>query len=292
MGERIEREQMKSVILPAYNESAGIRPIIEWLRKIIDREDEILVIDDGSTDGTGEVAMAADVTVISHPYNIGNGAAIKTGLRAANGGIIITMDADGQHDPADIPRLLEHIDKYDMVVGARGNGHGARGIANRIYNILASYVTGRKVDDLTSGFRAIRADVAKRYIYLLPNGFSYPTTITLALMKSGHSVKYVPIEARQRVGKSKIKPVRDGIRFLNIILKIATLFSPFKIFLPVSGFFFIGGLVYYWYAYMTGTRFPNLPVFMIISGVIIFMMGLIAEQIAALRLDRSERSEY
>lgn len=279
---------MKTVIIPAYNEAPGIREVIERLHKIISPDNETLVIDDGSTDGAGEIAKAAGATVISHPYNIGNGAAIKTGLRAAKGDIIITMDADGQHDPADIPRLLEHIDKYDMVVGARSKGRGARGIANKIYNLLASYVTGKKVNDLTSGFRAVRADVAKRYIYLLPNGFSYPTTITLALMKSGHSVKYVPIEAKQRTGKSKIRPIRDGIKFLNIILKIATLFSPFKIFLPVSGFFFIGGFIYYWYAYLTGTRFPNFPVFMIMSGVIIFMMGLIAEQIAALRLDRSE----
>lgn len=279
---------MKSVIIPAYNEISSGLTVIKGLYGVIGPNDEILVIDDGSTDDTAKLAREAGAIIISHPYNMGNGAAIKTGLRDAKGDIIITMDADCQHDPADIPRLLEHIDKYDMVVGARGKGQGARGIANKIYNLLASYVTGRRVDDLTSGFRAIKADVAKRYIYLLPNGFSYPTTITLALMKSGYSVKYVPIEARQRIGKSKIRPIRDGIKFLNIILKITTLFSPFKIFLPVSGFFFLGGLIYYWYAYLTDTRFPNLPTFMIISGVIIFMMGLIAEQIAAMRLDRSE----
>lgn len=279
---------MKSVIIPAYNEALSIVSVIEGLNEFKGPGDEILVVDDGSADDTARLARDAGAEVVSHPYNIGNGSAVKTGFRAAKSNIIITMDADGQHDPADIPRLLEYIDKYDMVVGARVKGQGARGVANKVYNLLASYVTGRKVEDLTSGFRVIRADVAKRFIYLLPNGFSYPTTITLALMKSGHSVKYVPIEAKKRVGKSKIRPVRDGIKFFSIIIKITTLFSPFKIFLPVSGFFFIGGLTYYWYAYLTGTRFPNLPVFMIISGVIIFMMGLIAEQIAALRLDRSE----
>lgn len=279
---------MKSIVLPAYNEAISIGALIEGTKGICNPDDEVLLVDDGSTDDTAKIARDAGAKVISHPYNIGNGAAIKTGLRAAKGDIIITLDADGQHDPADIPKLLEYIDKYDMVVGARRKGQGARGIANRIYNLLASYVCGRRVEDLTSGFRVIRADVAKKFTYLLPNGFSYPTTITLSLIKSGHSVKYVPIEVRQRLGKSKIRPIRDGIKFLNIILKIATIFSPFKIFLPVSGFFFVGGLVYYWFAYLTGTRFPNLPVFMIISGVIIFMMGLIAEQIAALRLDRSE----
>ncbi len=279
---------MKTIIIPAYNEAMSIQAVLEGVRKVIEPEDEVLLVDDGSTDDTARTARDLGASVISHPYNIGNGAAVKTGLRVAKGDIIITMDADGQHDPADIPRLLEHTGKYDMVVGSRGKGQGARGIANRVYNLLASYVTGRRVGDLTSGFRAIRADVAKRYIYLLPNGFSYPTTITLALIKSGHSVKYVPIKTKKRIGKSKIRPIRDGVKFLNIILKIATLFSPFKIFLPVSGFFFVGGLIYYWYAYLTGTRFPNFPVFMIMSGVIIFMMGLIAEQIAAMRLDRSE----
>lgn len=279
---------MKTVIIPAYNEASSIGRLIEELKKIIDDADEILVVDDGSIDDTASIARENGAMVISHPYNIGNGAAVKSGMRVARGDILITMDADDQHAPEDIPGLLEHIEIYDMVVGARRGRQGARGIANRLYNLLASYVTGIKVEDLTSGFRAIRADVAKRYTYLFPNGFSYPTTITMALMKSGHSVKYVPIKTRKRVGKSKIKPIKDGLRFLSIIAKIATLFSPFKIFLPVSGFFFLGGLIYYWYAYLTGTRFPNVPVFMIISGVIIFMMGLIAEQIAQMRLDRTE----
>ena len=279
----------KTVIIPAYNEAPAIGEVVKKVQSYLSRSDEILVIDDGSEDSTAEIASQVGAVVISHPYNIGNGAAVKTGLRSAKGDIIITMDGDGQHDPADIPRLLEQMDKYDMAVGARGwEGAFHRNVANKIYNLLASYVTGFKVKDLTSGFRAIRADVAKRYIYLLPNGFSYPTTITLALIKSGHSVKYVPVKARKRIGKSKIRPLRDGTKFLSIIVKIATLFSPFKIFLPVSTLFFLGGLSYYWYAYLTGTRFPNLPVFMIISGVIIFMMGLIAEQIAQMRLDRSE----
>lgn len=280
---------MKSVIIPTYNEAPGIGSVVESLKKVLDKEDEILVVDDGSTDGTAMVAEAAGAAVISHPYNIGNGAAVKTGLRNAKGDIVITMDGDGQHVPADIPRLLEHVDSYDMVVGARGwDGSFHRNIANKVYNLLASYVTGMNIKDLTSGMRVIKADTAKRYIYLLPNSFSYPTTITLSMLKSGHSVKYVPIKAEKRTGESKINIMKDGVRFLLIIGKITTLFSPFKIFLPVSSFFFLGGLAYYWYAYVTGTRFPNVPVFMIISGVIIFMMGLIAEQIAQMRLDRTE----
>ena len=280
---------MLTIIIPVYNEAENITLVIEGVKRIMGDDIELLLIDDGSTDSTAEIAHACGAKVISHPYNMGNGAAIKTGLRMARGEIVITMDGDGQHDPADIPKLLEHIDRYDMTVGARGReGAVHRNIANRIYNMLASYVTGMRVKDLTSGFRAIRNDVAKRYVYLLPNGFSYATTITMALIKSGHSVKYVPIKAKKRTGKSNIRPFRDGMKFLSIIAKIATLFSPFKIFLPVSGLFFMGGLAYYWYAYLTGTRFPNLPVFIIISGVIIFMMGLVAEQIAQMRLDRTE----
>ena len=280
---------MKTVIIPAYNEASIIGSVVEALWQVLDKGDEILVVDDGSTDETAALAVAAGARIVSHPYNIGNGAAVKTGLRSAKGDIVITMDGDGQHDPADIPRLLECADRYDMVVGARGwDGALHRNIANKIYNLLASYVTGINIKDLTSGMRVIKADIAKRYVYLLPNSFSYPTTITLSMLKSGHSVRYVPIKARKRVGKSKISILKDGVRFLLIIGKITTLFSPFKIFLPVSSTFFVGGLFYYWYAYLTGTRFPNLPVFMIISGVIIFMMGLIAEQIAQMRLDRSE----
>lgn len=279
---------MKTVIIPAYNEALNMGTLIDKLKNVIDDADEILVVDDGSTDSTASIARESGATVISHPYNIGNGSAVKTGMRAARGDILITMDADDQHSPDDISGILQHIDRYDMVVGARCGRQGVRGIANSIYNLLASYVTGRRVEDLTSGFRAVRANIAKRYVYLFPNGFSYPTTITLALMKSGHSVKYIPIKTRKRIGKSKIRPIRDGLRFLSIIAKITTLFSPFKVFLPVSSFFFLGGLIYYWYAYLTGTRFPNVPVFMIISGVIIFMMGLIAEQIAQMRLDRTE----
>lgn len=279
---------MYSVIIPAFNEAESIKSVITSLKKVLGSDLELIVIDDGSTDQTAHIAEEAGATVISHPYNIGNGAAIKAGFRHVSGDIIITMDADSQHAAEDLPRLLEHIDQYDMVVGARSALLGVRGVANRVYNLLASYVTGMKIKDLTSGFRVVRASIAKKYIYLLPNGFSYPTTITLAMIKSGHSVKYIPIEARKRIGKSKIKPIRDGLKFLSIIAKIATLFSPFKIFLPVSGFFFLGGLTYYWYAYISGTRFPNVPIFMIISGVIIFMMGLIAEQIAQMRLDRTE----
>lgn len=282
------KKNMKTVIIPAYNEASSIGSIVEGVKEVLDSADEIFVVDDGSTDDTAAIAEQHGAVVISHPYNIGNGAAVKTGLRAAKGEIVITLDADSQHSPDDIPRLLEFIETYDMVVGARRGGQGVRGVANRVYNFLAGYVTGLKVEDLTSGFRAIKRDVAKRYIYLLPNSFSYPTTITLALMKSGYSVKYVPIQVRKRIGKSKIRPIKDGFRFLSIIAKIATLFSPFKIFLPVSGFFFLGGLIYYWYAYLTGSRFPNVPLYMIISGITIFMMGLIAEQIAQMRLDRTE----
>ena len=221
-----------SIILPTYNEEGNIAGIIRSISETKNRDYEIIVVDDGSTDETAKIAKVEGANVISHPYNIGNGAAIKTGIRNAKGDIVVLMDGDGQHNPADIPRLLEHIDKYDMVVGARtGDSHSSfsRRLANQIYNIFASYVTSFKIDDLTSGFRAIKKEVALKFLYLLPNTFSYPTTITLAFLKAGKSIKYVPIKTLERKGKSKIQPVNDGIRFLLIITKIATIFSPFRI---------------------------------------------------------------
>jgi len=279
-----------TILLPAYNEEQSIGQTIRKIRQLYSKY-EILVIDDGSTDNTRQEAVNAGANVMRHPYNIGNGAAIKTGLRYASGEWILMMDADGQHQPEDIAKLLEYKDEYDMVVGARSKGSKTswhRNMANFIYNWLATYVTKFKVEDLTSGFRLVRNNRIAKYIYLLPNTFSYPSTITMAYLRSGLSVKYVPIETQARKGKSKIRLFQDGIRFFLIITKIATLFSPFRVFLPVSFMFFITGLGYYIFSYTTQHRFTNMSMLLLSSSVIIFMMGLISEQISQMRYDRVE----
>jgi glycosyltransferase involved in cell wall biosynthesis len=278
-----------SILIPVFNEAARLGDILTTVRGLRLTGSEIIVIDDGSTDGSADVAMSAGANVIRHPYNIGNGAAIKTGIRAARGRLLVLMDGDGQHKPEDIPRLLAEARNYHMVVGARAKGSKLRFhryVANVIYNLLASYVTRFKVKDLTSGFRVLSRLEALRYIDLLPNTFSYPTTLTLAFLRSGLTVKYVPIQTLYRAGQSKISLVKDGVRFLLIITKIATLFSPLRIFLPVSIFFFLGGTANYIYTYVTQHRFTNMSVFLLTTAVIIFMLGLISEQIALLRMER------
>lgn len=274
-----------TVLLPAYNEETSIGGTIRNIRQL-HPDFEILVVDDGSTDNTGMVALDAGARVHSHPYNIGNGAAVKTGIRQASGEWVLMMDADGQHRPEDISRLLEYKEKFDMVVGARTRKSDTsihRDLANTIYNLFASYVTSFKIEDLTSGFRLARTATARRYIYLLPNTFSYPSTITMAFLRSGRSLKYVPIRTNARKGKSKIKLLKDGVRFLLIITKIATLFSPLRVFLPVSALFFLLGLGYYALTFITTHRFTNMSALLLSTAVIIFMMGLISEQIAQLR---------
>jgi len=280
------------VILPAYNEEEKIGSLVADIYKVLGPEAEILVVDDASSDSTAEKAQEAGARVISHPYNLGNGAAVKTGLREARGDIVVLMDADGQHRPEDIPLLLEDMDRYDMVIGARGRGSRQvfwRRMANYIYNWLASYVSGRKILDLTSGFRAMKRDAVRHYIYLLPNTFSYPSTLTLSFIKSGRPVKFVPIKVLpRREGRSKINLLQDGVRFFLIITKIATLFSPLKIFLPLSLLFFLAGLSYYLYTFLHFHRFTNMSALLLTTAVTIFMLGLIAEQIAFLRMERTE----
>jgi glycosyltransferase involved in cell wall biosynthesis len=287
-----EKQQESSVsvtiLLPAFNEEQAIADTICKIKELYP-DFEVLVIDDGSTDNTMQVAMDAGANVWPHPYNIGNGAAVKTGLRMAQGEWIVMMDADGQHDPADIARLLEHKDAFDMVVGARTK-HSAtskhRDLANWLYNRIASYVTKFRVEDLTSGFRLVRASVVRDFIYLLPNTFSYPTTLTMGYLRSGRSVKYVAIQTAARQGKSKIKLLSDGTKFFLIIVKIATLFSPLRVFLPLSFLFFCVGIAYYLYTFLTQGRFTNMSALLFNSSIIIFMMGLISEQISQMRYDR------
>lgn len=279
-----------SIIMPAKNEAAAIKAAVSGAREAFP-DAEIVVVDDGSTDDTGELAREAGAVVIRHPISMGNGAAIKAGARAASGEILAFMDADGQHGGDEIKQLLARLDAgYDMAIGARDAGSHAsfgRLFANGFYNALASALSGHRIPDLTSGFRVVRAKLFKQFLHLLPNGFSYPTTITMAFLRSGYPIDFVPIKAERRVGKSHIRPIRDGLRFLVIIFKVVTLYAPLKIFVPASAGFFLTGLGYYIYTYLTLGRFTNMSLLLFSASVIIFLIGLISEQITALTYSRS-----
>ena len=279
-----------SVVLPAKNEAEGLARALPALVALYPDAD-VIVVDDGSSDDTARVAAASGARVLTSPYSMGNGAAIKRGAREATGDVIVFMDADGQHDPAHIARLLEKLGEgYDMVVGARdgsGQANFHRGLANSLYNRLASWMTGHPILDLTSGFRVVRADKFREFLHLLPNGFSYPTTSTMAFFRSAYPVAYVPIPVARRVGSgSHIRPVRDGIRFLLIIFKIATLYSPLKLFVPAGAGFFLLGLGYYAYTFSTEHRFTNMSALLLSASVIIFLVGLVSEQITSLMYTR------
>lgn len=280
-----------SVILPARNEGAVVGDVVGRVRQLLPAA-EIIVVSDGSSDNTDEQARAAGARVLRHPYSKGNGAAVKTGARAACGEILVFLDADGQHDPADIPRLLARIDEgYDMVVGARQAGSQAshaRGFANACYNRLASYMTGHRVEDLTSGFRAARASRFREFLYLLPNGFSYPTTSTMAFFRAGYSVAYEPIHAAARVGKSHIRLLHDGARFFLIIMRVGTLYSPLKLFVPVAALQVAVGLMYYVFTFAVQGRLSLATVTLIVAGLTTFLIGLVSEQITALMYRNDE----
>lgn len=279
-----------SIIIPAKNEAAIIGEVVASIRKLHPQA-EVLVVNDGSEDDTAALATKAGAKVVTHPISLGNGAAIKSGARAASGEIFVMMDGDGQHKADDIQSLIDMLDEgYDMAIGARDSGSHAdvgRLAANGLYNVFASMISGHRILDLTSGFRAVRADLFKKFLYLLPNGFSYPTTITMAFLRSGYPVTFIPIKAEKRTGTSHIRPIRDGLRFMAIIFKIATLYAPLKVFLPISGLFFISGLSYYGYTYFTMGRFTNMSMLIISASVIIFLIGLISEQITALTFTKT-----
>jgi glycosyltransferase involved in cell wall biosynthesis len=279
-----------SIIIPAKNEAAIIGEVVASIRKLHPQA-EVLVVNDGSEDDTAALATKAGAKVVTHPISLGNGAAIKSGARAASGEIFVMMDGDGQHKADDIQSLIDMLDEgYDMAIGARDSSSHAdvgRLAANGLYNVFASMISGHRILDLTSGFRAVRADLFKKFLYLLPNGFSYPTTITMAFLRSGYPVTFIPIKAEKRTGTSHIRPIRDGLRFMAIIFKIATLYAPLKVFLPISGLFFISGLSYYGYTYFTMGRFTNMSMLILSASVIIFLIGLISEQITALTFTRT-----
>jgi len=276
-----------SIVVPAFNEGAGIAEVVAGLRAAALWR-EILVVDDGSADETGANAAREGATVIRHPYNKGNGAAVKTGIRAASGDYVMIIDGDGQHQPADSVRLADKLGEYDLVVGARVGSTQAtstRRLGNAVLNWLAGYLTGRAIPDLTSGFRAARREQLREFLHLLPNGFSTPATTTLAFIKAGYSVAFEPVEARQRMGYSKIRLARDGGKFFLIVLKIVTIFSPLRVFLPVSLATFAVGAAYAAWTVATQSHVTNSSVLLIMLAVIVFLVGLVSEQIAALRFE-------
>jgi len=280
-----------TIILPARNEAKGLRALLpEILARMPNAE--VIVVNDGSTDDTADICRQYGTKLVMHPYGMGNGAAVKSGARVAQGEILVFMDADGQHQPQDISHLLEKLAQgYDMVVGARSRRSQAgmhRAVANGLYNRLASWMVGQRVGDLTSGFRAVKADKFRKFLYMLPNGFSYPTTITMSFFRAGYAVGYVPIHAPKRIGNSHMRIVRDGVRFLLIIFKIGSLYSPLKLFFPISMFFFLLGCGNYLYTFLTIHRFTNMSALLFITSMIVFLIGLVSEQITMLAYRDSE----
>jgi glycosyltransferase involved in cell wall biosynthesis len=279
-----------SVVIPAYNEAASIADVVQALAAT-GAWREIIVVDDGSSDGTAAAAAAAGADVVRHPYNKGNGASVKSGIRRATGEFVLILDGDGQHRPEDAVRLVSRLGEYDLVVGARSaatQASGARRIGNRALNSLASFLTERSIPDLTSGFRCARREYLREFLHLLPNGFSTPTTTTLAFLKAGYNVTFEPVEARQRVGTSKIHFTRDGVKFFLIVLRVITIFSPLRIFLPVSIASFLVGFAYAIWTSITQSHITNSSVLLIVLAVVIFLVGLVSEQISALRFEGRE----
>jgi glycosyltransferase involved in cell wall biosynthesis len=275
-----------SVIIPAYEEALAIPTVIERLRSAASWR-EVLVIDDGSSDDTARIAAAAGARVIKHPYNKGNGASVKTGIRNAVGDHVVIMDADGQHAAEDAVRLVAFLGEYDLVVGAREGSNqqasAARHMGNHLLNWLASYLTNREIPDLTSGLRAARTHILREFLHLLPNGFSTPTTTTLAFLKAGYSVRFEPIRVGARLGQSKIKLVSDGAKFFLILLKVITIFSPLRIFIPVAAGAFLLGAAYALWTAVTQQHITNSSVLLIVLAVVIFLVGLVSEQISTMR---------
>ena len=278
------REKL-SIVIPAKNEAENLKTLLPELRKLFP-EAEIIVVNDGSNDESSSVIKANGIKEIYHHYSKGNGASVKAGARIANHDVIVFMDGDGQHKAEDIERFIAEYSKgYDMVVGARNaksQASIARLLANSFYNSLSSWISGRKILDLTSGFRIVNAKKFKKFLYLLPNGFSYPTTSTMAFFRAGYSVSYIPIETAERKGESHISLIKDGLRFLVIIFKIGTLYSPLKIFLPFSAGFFGIGLAYYIYTYFLEGTFTNMSAVLFMASIIVFLIGLVSEQVTAL----------
>jgi glycosyltransferase involved in cell wall biosynthesis len=277
-----------SIVIPAYNEAEGLGRTLDWLMpKAVERGWEVIVVNDGSTDTTVDVATGNGARVITHPENGGYGAALKTGIRNASHEIVITMDADGQHDPSDVERLLEGLKAHDMVVGDRGRAKGVRAPGKRLLSIVANYLSGMKIPDLNSGFRAFRKRTIREFLHFCPNGFSFTTTVTLAFLRSGYHVAYVPIKAEGRIGRaSNVRFFRDGYKTFLLIIRVIVLFNPLKVFVPSSIVLFIAGVAFTIYGIIAFRRAPNTGILIILSSILLFFMGILADQISAIRRER------
>lgn len=277
-----------SIIIPAFNEREGITHVIESLRLLKEKHGprwEIIVVDDGSTDNTPEmVRNFGDVVLLQHPLNRGYGAAIKTGMRHAKYNTLVISDADGTYPVNDIPKLIAQLSKSDMVVGARHSNSSniplSRRPAKWMLNKLANYLTGTKIPDLNSGLRVMKKDIVMNYVHLLPDGFSFTTTITLAMLTNNYRVEFVPIEYKIRSGKSKIRPIRDTMNFIQLIIRTVLYFDPLKIFLPISAFFFVSSIAVLVLSYLFTPKIMDITtVILFISGVQILAIGMLADLI-------------
>lgn len=293
MQSQIENRKSKiSIIIPAYNEAGSIGDVLNMLHDWRERA-EIIVVDDASTDRTAEIAQAAGVRVIRHLRRKGYGAGLKTGIRAAAGDIVVMMDADSEHNAEQIARLLDALGDNDMVVGARGKGSHAPLLRRPLKWLLfqvANYLAQTKIPDLNSGFRAVRKGVVKLFLHILPNGFSFSTTLTLALFKEGYNIAYVPITTAPRVGTSTVDPIRDGFNTIMLIIRVIALFDPLRVFLPTSTALFSIGVIYWLLdiIYRQHLNVPSGAVMVILASVIVFMFGILADQVSAIRREKYE----
>ncbi|MDY0094409.1 MAG: glycosyltransferase family 2 protein [Candidatus Vecturithrix sp.] len=282
-----------TVIVPVYNEEGAIAQTLDELLPNIENNGwQLIVVNDGSNDGTGQILehYGNRLRVINHPYNRGYGAALKTGIRAANTELMAICDSDGQHRPEDLMLLYKEASGADIVIGER-----APGSRNDLFRVpgkwllrhAANFIVGRKIADLNSGLRIFRRAFIKKILHLMPEGFSFTSTSTVAAIKMGFLIKFVPIQTRKRIGTSSVRQVRHGFMVLMLILRLAVLFSPLRIFMPISAALTGLGVVYALYVIATvRLTLANGALFCLLAALMIFFFGLVVDQISVMRRER------